>query len=329
MSGISSAVSARRCHDVIGTHEVELVVDLVQQPEALADPVAVDLAGDQHHRRRGRERGGQARSGVVDPDAGHDERHPGTSTAAGVAVGQVGGALLVARGDELDRRLVVQPVDRVHGLVAGKAEHVLHALADELAGEGLATRHAFGGHPFGCHRSTSSAPGRSEPLPKMYTISKIDGGVPTRVTARGRGGGRAQVALPAQSDHALRDAPAVGRAHRDVVVGAAAAQPAGEQREHLAPHPHGAVGIGGDHRGRRRGARPGAGPRRTTRSPGGGRGGAGCRTPRCRTRCRRVKISDRRSKSASSTMCAYWCTSWCRATVSSAESPLAVMLDTL
>ena len=31
-------------------HEVELVVDLVQQAEALADPVAVDLTGDEHHR---------------------------------------------------------------------------------------------------------------------------------------------------------------------------------------------------------------------------------------------------------------------------------------
>ena len=91
----------------------------------------------------------------------------------------------MAGGHELDRRLVVEPVDRVHGLVAGKAEHVLHALAHELAGEGLAT-----GHLFGCHRSTSSAPGRPGRLPKMYTVSKIERSRADCGQGAGRGGGR-------------------------------------------------------------------------------------------------------------------------------------------
>ena len=47
----------------------------------------------------------------------------------------------MAGRDVADRRLVVEAVERVHELVARQAEHVLHVLADELAGERLPAGH--------------------------------------------------------------------------------------------------------------------------------------------------------------------------------------------
>ena len=75
------------------------------------------------------------------PTPGTTNATPGRPPRARVAVGHVGGGLLVARGDEADRRLVVEPVERVHELVARQTEDVLHALAHELARERLPAGH--------------------------------------------------------------------------------------------------------------------------------------------------------------------------------------------
>ena len=69
---------------------------------------------------------------VVDADAGDDHRHAGPAADAGVAVGHVGGALLVAGGDVADVGLVVERVEGDHQLVAGQPEDDLDALAAEL-----------------------------------------------------------------------------------------------------------------------------------------------------------------------------------------------------
>ena len=100
--------SARRCHSVIGRTRSSWSSISCSRPRCWPMPArftcpAMSTTGEDE-----RERGGQPGAGVVDADAGHHERHAGATAAAGVAVGQVGGALLVAGGDEADRRLVVE-----------------------------------------------------------------------------------------------------------------------------------------------------------------------------------------------------------------------------
>ena len=123
--------------------ELELVVDLMEQVEGLADAVTIDLTRDQQHRRRCRPRGRQSRAGVVDADAGDDERDAGPPARARVAVGHEGRALFVAGGDPRDRRFVVDPVERVHDLIARQPEDVLYAFVRELARQRMTTGHRF------------------------------------------------------------------------------------------------------------------------------------------------------------------------------------------
>ena len=108
VSGISSACSARRCHAVIGRTRSSWSSISCRRPRCLPMPARFTCPAIEHDGGGRRERGRQAGAGVVHADPGHDERHPGAAAGAGVAVGQVGGALLVAGGDELDRRLVVE-----------------------------------------------------------------------------------------------------------------------------------------------------------------------------------------------------------------------------
>ena len=127
-----------------GADQVELVVDVVEQAEVLADAVPVDLAGQKEHRGGAGIGGGQAGGRVVDPDTGDDHGHPGASRGAGVAVGHVGGALLVAGHDVADLGRVDQGVEGRHELVAGEPEDHLDPLVDQLAGQGLAPGHGGG-----------------------------------------------------------------------------------------------------------------------------------------------------------------------------------------
>ena len=88
------------------------------------------LARD-HDDGRGVHQGGeQPRDGVRGPRPGGHQHHPGSPRGAGVAVGHVGGALLVAHLDQLDLR-IQQGVEHGHGRSAGEAEDVFHAFALE------------------------------------------------------------------------------------------------------------------------------------------------------------------------------------------------------
>ena len=120
-------------------------MDVVQQPEVLADAVAVDLAGDQQHLRGARV--GRRESGrrVVDADSGHDHGHPGTTGGPRVTVGHVGGRLLVAGDDVADLGDIDEGIERGHQLIAREAEDDLHTLGAKLADEGGATGHLWSG----------------------------------------------------------------------------------------------------------------------------------------------------------------------------------------
>ena len=67
--------------------EVELVVDLVEEPEVAADAVPVDLTCDQQDGGGRRPRRREARAGVVDADAGDDERDARPARRTRVPVG--------------------------------------------------------------------------------------------------------------------------------------------------------------------------------------------------------------------------------------------------
>ena len=132
-----------------GPDHLQLVVDVVEQAEVLADAVPVDLAGQKEHRGGAGIGGGQPGGRVVDPDTGDDHGHPRAARGTGVPVGHVGGALLVAGHDVADLGRVDQGVECCHELVAGEAEDHLDTLVDQLAGQGLAP-----GHGDGCARGS-------------------------------------------------------------------------------------------------------------------------------------------------------------------------------
>ena len=94
------------------------------------------LAGDHDQRRRVHLRGEQARHGVGRARARGHQHHAGPAGGARVAVGHVGGALLVAHQDQLDRRVDERVEDRDRR-AAREAEDVLHALALEAADQDL------------------------------------------------------------------------------------------------------------------------------------------------------------------------------------------------
>ena len=79
--------------------------------EAASDVVARDLPGDGEDGRGAGVSGGQAAGGVVPPGAGDYEDDSGLAGDAGIAVGHVGGGLLVAGGDHADAGLVPQGGD--------------------------------------------------------------------------------------------------------------------------------------------------------------------------------------------------------------------------
>jgi hypothetical protein len=130
-----------------GTDHVELVVDVVEQTEVLADAMTVDLAGQEEHRGGAGVGSGQAGGRVVDADTGDDHGHSRASRGAGVAVSHVRSALLVAGHDVTDLRCVDQGVECRHELVARETEDHLDPLVDQLAGQRLTS-----GHGGGCAR---------------------------------------------------------------------------------------------------------------------------------------------------------------------------------
>jgi len=87
------------------------------------DLVALDLPADHQNRRGSRIRGRDARRCVQQARTGHHQRRANLSAGAGVAVGHIGGSLLVADGDEPDARLVVQTVHHVVELDPRQSEY--------------------------------------------------------------------------------------------------------------------------------------------------------------------------------------------------------------
>ena len=121
---------------------LELVVDLVEHPAADADQVRLDLPGGAEHRRRAGVGGRERRGGVEQPRPRHDQAGPDAPGGARVAVGHVGGGLLVAR--VVDRDAVPLLVERVEGPVelhAGEPEDRLDPLALQRRHQGLPAGH--------------------------------------------------------------------------------------------------------------------------------------------------------------------------------------------
>ena len=73
--------------------------------------------------------GQQPGDGVGGPGSRGDQNDAGFAAGAGVAVGHVGGALLVAGKDELELGRIQQSVEDGHGGAAGMAEDVFNTLA--------------------------------------------------------------------------------------------------------------------------------------------------------------------------------------------------------
>ena len=84
-----------------GQHE-PLLLGLVQEPLGLAQVAAVDLPGDEQHRRGGEARLEQARHGVGRARPGAGDDHAELPGGARVAVGGVRGGLLVPYPDRRD-----------------------------------------------------------------------------------------------------------------------------------------------------------------------------------------------------------------------------------
>ncbi len=108
------------------------VVDLLER--LAPHHLAADLADQEDQRRRVLERGVDAARGVRRPGAA---RHHADTRAAGelaVGVGHVGGADLVAAGDEADRG-VVEGVEHGQIALAGHAVGHVHPVHDELVDE--------------------------------------------------------------------------------------------------------------------------------------------------------------------------------------------------
>ena len=120
---------------------VELVVDLVEQADVLADLLARDLPAEHEHGRRGGVGGAEAGRGIEEPRSGHDERGADVAARPRVAVRHVAGGLLVAGGDEADALLVAQGGHHAVELHAGKTEHHAHAFALKGSYEGFAAGH--------------------------------------------------------------------------------------------------------------------------------------------------------------------------------------------
>ena len=110
----------------------------------LADEVFTDVAGDEHHRRGIIIGGGDAGDQVGGPGAGGGEANPHLAGGPGVAVGGVGGALLV--GGEVMADLVLVAVELelvvdVQDGAAGVAEHRVHPLLQQALHHDLGAVH--------------------------------------------------------------------------------------------------------------------------------------------------------------------------------------------
>ncbi len=99
-----------------------------------AEDLAADLAGDRHNRNAIEHGGGDAGDEVGGAGAGGGDADADLARGAGVAVGHVRGALLVADEDVVDGELAQGVVDGEDGS-AGVAEDPVYAFAGESGPE--------------------------------------------------------------------------------------------------------------------------------------------------------------------------------------------------
>ena len=106
-----------------------------------ADDAARNLAGDNHHGHAVHVSGGDAGYRVGGARAGGDDYHAGLAGCAGIAVGLVRCALLVAGKHVVDLLRVVQGIVDLDGLATRVAEHGVYALGLERGDDGLGAEH--------------------------------------------------------------------------------------------------------------------------------------------------------------------------------------------
>ena len=124
-----------------GADALELVVDLVQHADVLADLRLRDLTRQHEHRRGAGVRGAEAGGRVEQARPRHHEGGADPAARARVAVRHVRGRLLVPGLDEADVRLLAQRRHYPVELHAGKTEHDADALTMELLDECFAAGH--------------------------------------------------------------------------------------------------------------------------------------------------------------------------------------------
>ena len=126
-----------------GADAIELVVHLVKLTAVEALEVARNLPGDDQHRSRSRSVGRpDGRGRVEQARARHHHSGAHASAGAGVAVGHVGGGLLVPGRYETDAGVAVKRVGGVVELVARHAEHDLDPVPDQRLGQRFSTGHS-------------------------------------------------------------------------------------------------------------------------------------------------------------------------------------------
>ena len=117
--------------------DLQLVVDLVEDAAAASQVARADLPGDEEHGRRCGVGGAQGSRGVEGAGAGHHQRDARLPRGPCIAVGHVGGGLLVPHVDDADLRVAVQRVEDRHDLDAGQPEDRIHAVVDQRLHQGL------------------------------------------------------------------------------------------------------------------------------------------------------------------------------------------------
>ena len=174
MDGFGRFLGGHDAADVLGdgTDGVLLVVDLVEHAAVHADEVALDLAADDEDGRRRGVGGAESGGGVEQAGSGNHQGGADFAAGAGVAVGHVGGGLLVAGGDEPDAGHVVEGVESVVKLHAGESEYHAHAFEVQRTHQGLAAGHRGHNNTFlGSFQWSGFAPSRQGRTFRTPTLS--------------------------------------------------------------------------------------------------------------------------------------------------------------
>jgi hypothetical protein len=124
---------------VVLRHRQRDAVDVDLLERVLADERAGDVAGDRDDRDGVEERGADPGDEVRGARAGRAHADPDAAGDAGVAVGGVGAALLVADEDVAELRVVAEDVVQRQDHATGIAEEDVHALVKERLADDVGT----------------------------------------------------------------------------------------------------------------------------------------------------------------------------------------------